>query len=128
MTGLPTGGTLNAAYDAQSSLYLVASTGLYHLVNGATSFSQISGVQSAWGISEGAPQPGSTALTLFLAGEIAGQGGLYRSTNSGGSWIRIDDAANEYGYWNIVQGDPRVFARVYIGTGGRGIVEADSPY
>jgi len=128
MNGVPTGGTLNVAYDAEGSLYLVSGSGLYHAIKGASSFSQISGVQSAWGISEGAPQPGSTALTLFLAGEIAGQGGLYRSTNSGGSWIRIDDAANEYGYWNIVQGDPRVFARVYIGTGGRGIVEADSPY
>ena len=81
-----------------------------------------------WGISEGAPQPGTTVLTLFLAGEIAGQNGLYRSTNGGASWIRVDDAANEYGYWNIVQGDPRVFARVCIGTEGRGIIEADSPY
>jgi hypothetical protein len=128
MNGLPTPGTLNVAYDAEGSLYLVNGSGLYHATKGATSFSQISGVQSAWGISEGAPKTGTSVLTLFLAGTIGGQPGLYRSTDSGVSWIRVDDAAHEYGYWNIVQGDPRVFARAYIGTGGRGIIEADSPY
>ena len=128
MNGVPTGGALNVAYDAEGSLYLVNGNGLYHATKGATAFSQISGVQAAWGISEGAAAPGTAILTVFLAGEIGGQNGLYRSTDGGSTWIRVDDSAHEYGYWNVVQGDPRVFARVYIGTGGRGIIEADSPY
>jgi hypothetical protein len=127
MTGLPTGGTLNVAYDAPGDLYLVTGSGLYHATQGATSFTQLMGVQSAWGIGEGAPQPGSAVLTLYLAGEIGGQNGVYRSTDSGSTWIRIDNAAQQYGYWNILIGDPRVFGRVYIGTGGRGIVYGDSP-
>jgi hypothetical protein len=127
MTGLPTGGTLNVSYDAQGDLYLVCGSGLYHATQGATSFTQISGVQGAWGIGEGAPQPGSAVLTLYLAGEIGGQNGVYRSTNGGANWIRIDNPAQQYGYWNILIGDPRVFGRVYIGTGGRGIVYGDSP-
>jgi oligoxyloglucan reducing-end-specific cellobiohydrolase len=41
--------------------------------------------------------------------------------------VRIDDAAHEYGYVDTIQGDPRNFGRVYLGTGGRGIVYGDSP-
>ena len=70
---------------------------------------------------------GSTTPTLFFGGSISGQPGLYRSTDNGVTWIRIDDAQHEYGYYNIIQGDPRVFGRVFIGSGGRGILYGDSP-
>lgn len=128
INGLPTNGSLNVAYDAEGSLYLASNGGLYHATLGATSFAQINTVQSAYGISEGAAQPGSTNLTLYLAGQVASQVGVFRSIDSGATWVRIDDATHEYGYWNILRGDPRVFGRVYFGTGGRGIIQADSPY
>ena len=126
-TGLPNNGTLYAAYDATGDLYLTTGSGLYHSTGGGA-FTAMNGIQAAWAIGFGMAAPGSSTLTIFLAGEVGGVSGLFRSTNGGSSWVEIDDAAHQYGYYNIVVGDPRIFARVYLGTGGRGIVYGDSPY
>ena len=126
-TGLAKYGALNVAYDAEGSLYLASPQGLYHASKGAA-FAQISSVQNAFAVSEGAPRPNSAQLTLYVGGQVGSVSGIFRSTDGGASWIRIDDAAHEFGYINVIQGDPRVFGRVYLGTGGRGILYADSPY
>ena len=126
-TGLPTNGTLLAAYDATGDLWLATSSGLYHGTQGGV-LTPVSGVQSAWSIAAGAPPTGSTTLTLYLGAQLTAQSGqLFRSTDNGASWVRIDDAAHEYGYVDTIQADPRIFGRVYLGTGGRGIVYGDSP-
>jgi hypothetical protein len=127
LTGLPQYGTLNVAYDAEGSLWLVSYQGLYHATKGATTFTQVTGVQSGYSIVEGMPLPGSNILTLYLGGTVNSVPGIFRSTDNGSTWIRVDDAAHQYGYIEMLQGDPRVFGRVYLGTGGRGIIHADSP-
>ena len=130
--GLPKNGTLTAAYDAQGDLWLATSSGLYHAApsnTGVNPLTLVSGISSAWALGVGAPATGSSYLTLYLGGYLSSQSGqLFRSTDNGSTWIRIDDAAHEYAYYNIVVGDPRVFGRVYLGTGGRGILYGDSPY
>jgi hypothetical protein len=47
---------------------------------------------------------------------------VFRSIDQGGSWARVSDDDHEYGTVNVVEGDPRVFGRVYLGPNGRGIV------
>jgi xyloglucan-specific exo-beta-1,4-glucanase len=128
MNNVPKGETLNVSYDAQGSLWLVGSQGLYHATNGAASFTQINSVTSGYSISEGKAQYASNYLTLYLGGTVGGVLGIFRSIDNGNTWFRVDDAAHGYGYIASVQGDPRVFGRVYLGTGGRGIITADSPY
>jgi hypothetical protein len=61
-------------------------------------------------------------LTLFIAGTISGQWGLFRSTDGGASWIRINDDAHQYAGIDHVTGDMRTFGTVYFSGSGRGIL------
>jgi hypothetical protein len=50
--------------------------------------------------------------------------GIYRSTDAGKTWGRVNDDAHQYGglgNGGFVKGDMNVFGRVYMSTPGRGI-------
>lgn len=42
--------------------------------------------------------------------------------DEGSHWVRVSDDDHRYGTVNVVEGNPRVFGRVYLGPSGRGIV------
>lgn len=130
-TGLPTGSPwglsalLYALPDAQGDLWLTTgdnSAGLYANTGSSTSpqLTSISGVQNSYHLGFGKAAPGTTKLTLFLDGTIGTQWGLYRSTDGGASWIRINDDAHQWGGIGPVCGDMRTFGTVYVGA--RGII------
>ena len=124
-SNLPASGRLYALPDVQGSVWLAGSGGLYSNQGTATapSLGALASVQSAEYLGFGKAAPGSTAaLTLYLDGIVSGTQGIYRSTDGGGSWIQINDAAHEYGNPTWITGDMRTFGTVYVGTGGRGIV------
>jgi hypothetical protein len=54
-----------------------------------------------------------------------GVSGVYRSEDQGATWQRIDDLQHQFGYINYLTGDPRLYGRVYLGSGGRGILYGD---
>jgi xyloglucan-specific exo-beta-1,4-glucanase len=62
---------------------------------------------------------------MYLTGIIQDTEGLFRSTDAGQTWLRIDDPAHQFGSKESITGDPRIFGRVYFGTGGRGILYGD---
>jgi xyloglucan-specific exo-beta-1,4-glucanase len=68
---------------------------------------------------------GKSFPSLFLAGQIAGVQALFRSDDAGVSWKRINDDGNQFAAVSRVTGDPRIHGRVYIATGGRGILYGD---
>jgi hypothetical protein len=70
----------------------------------------------------GKAAPGAQYPTVFLSGQVDGTKGVFRSTDEGSHWVRVSDDDHQYGIVNVVEGDPRVFGRVYLGPGGRGIV------
>ncbi|MGH9918868.1 MAG: WD40/YVTN/BNR-like repeat-containing protein, partial [Nitrososphaerales archaeon] len=125
-SGLPGNGVLSVLPDAQGDLWLSGqSSGLYSNSGSATSpnLTAVAGIQDAFHLGFGKTAPGSTRPTLFLDGQIGGQGGLYRSTDDGATWIQINDAAHQWGGIGPVCGDMRTFGTVYLGTeGGRGII------
>lgn len=71
----------------------------------------------------GKPAEGSAEPTIFVFGTQAGVTGIFRSTDAGKSWLRVNDDANQWGNRiRVIEGDPRIFGRVYVGTDGRGLL------
>lgn len=73
----------------------------------------------------GKPSEGSDIQTLFTSGTIQGEYGFYRSHDGGAGWKRINDDSHQYGDIRSITGDPRVFGRIYVATGTRGLVYGD---
>ncbi|MDF2803515.1 MAG: hypothetical protein K0S61_3418 [Anaerocolumna sp.] len=70
----------------------------------------------------GKEAPESDKKTLFTSGTVEGEYGFYLSLDEGVSWIRINDDEHQYGDIRSIAGDPRVFGRIYVATGTRGVV------
>lgn len=67
---------------------------------------------------EGASDP-----TVFAFGTLGAVTGIWRSIDGGKSWVRVNDDANQWGNRvRVIEGDPRIFGRVYVGTDGRGLL------
>jgi len=99
--------------------------GLARSTNSGQSFSTINGVSNCGAVGFGIAASGANYPTIFIWGTINNVRGLYRSTDQGASWVRVNDDAHEYGgpgNGQFVQGDMNVFGRVYMSTAGRGIV------
>lgn len=73
----------------------------------------------------GKPEEGRDEKTLFTSGTIRGEYGFYRSHDGGVRWLRINDDRHQYGDIRSISGDPRVFGRIYVATGTRGVVYGD---
>ena len=102
--------------------------GLAYTTDGGKTYTRIdtSLVQICIAVGLGKAAPGATYPTLFLWGS-AGHGpiGMYRSTDKGATWIRINDAAHQFGgvgNGQLVRGDWNVFGRVYMSSAGRGLI------
>jgi hypothetical protein len=66
---------------------------------------------------------------VYIWGTVGGVTGMFRSTDQGASWTRINDDAHQYGgmgQGNFVMGDMDVFGRAYMSTVGRGLVVVES--
>jgi len=124
-TGLA-GGNLYAAPAAEGDLWLATNSGLFHSTNSGASFNSAGSVQQAYNLGFGKAAPWSSYPTLYLSGQINNLPAIFRSTDAGASWRRINDDRHQWGAVSPIVGDPRVFGRVYIGTNGRGIIRGDS--
>ena len=102
--------------------------GLAYTTDGGKTYVRIdtSLVQICIAVGLGKAAPGASYPTLFIWGAAAhGPIGMYRSTDKGASWIRINDAAHQFGgvgNGQLVRGDWNVFGRVYMSSAGRGLV------
>lgn len=92
----------------------------------AQAFSKISSVGTVATLGFGRAAPGAGYPAIYLTGIVGGVQGIFRSTDGGGSWLRINTGAQQWGWiGQTITGDPRVFGRVYLGTNGRGILYGD---
>jgi hypothetical protein len=104
-------------------VWLVCRKGLYHSVDGGHSFTEGRGDVAVTALAFGKPKSDGDYPTLFAIGTRGDLKAIWRSDNAGATWLRINDAAHEYGRrFRVISADQRVFGRVYVGTDGRGVL------
>ena len=105
----------------------LGNNGLFHSTDAGVTWTQITNVTSANSVAVGAAASGSETQSVFLYGTASPQGvsAIYRSDNNGTSWLRINDDLHQYGGPTLIQADPRIYGRVYLGMNGRGIIYGD---
>ena len=99
--------------------------GLTRTTSSGWQFTPVAGVTKCSAIGFGKAATGSNYPTVFIWGTVNGVRGLFRSTDTGASWTRINDDAHQYGgigNGRFVVGDMNTFGVVYMSTEGRGIV------
>lgn len=120
------GAMLYATPGHEGDLWITfRTTGLVHSTNGGASFTKVEGIEAADSLGFGKAAPGKNYPALFLSGKVSQVQGLFRSDDASQTWVRINDDQHQFGWVNHVTGDPRVYGRVYFGTGGRGIIYGD---
>ncbi|HXT11026.1 MAG TPA: cellulase [Candidatus Angelobacter sp.] len=118
--------TISATPGIEGDLWVTLGTnGLYHSRDGGGHFEKNKRVRNAVSLGFGKAAPGKAFPALYLSGNVGRGEGLYRSLDSGESWVRINDDQHQYGAISHVTGDPRIFGRVYFATSGRGIIYGD---
>jgi hypothetical protein len=121
-------------FGIEGDVWVPTDSGLFHSQDSAATFTQVGGsdsapnqqVNSAGALGFGMAAPGKTYPAVYLAGSVGGVWGTYRSDDAGATWQRIDDPQHQFGLINCLTGDPRRYGRVYLGTGGRGILYGDA--
>ena len=139
----PTG--LFASPAAAGDLWITANNGLFHSTNAGSSYAtSLAAGSPTFVLGFGAAATGQTYPAIYMVGQLASDTNctaasntaagftmatecIYRSTDDGNTFIRINDYAHQYSNASYIVGDPRVFGRFYLGTPGRGIIEGDSP-
>jgi hypothetical protein len=99
--------------------------GLARSTDSGASFGKLANVSFCGAVGFGKAMGGSAYPTVFIWGSVGGKRGLYRSTDAGASWIRVNDDAHQFGgpgNAQFVVGDMNTEGRVYMSTVGRGIV------
>ncbi|WP_043672278.1 cellulose binding domain-containing protein [Streptomyces xylophagus] len=133
-TGLPSGDSVRfkALSGTKGDVWLAGGAGdgaygLWHSTDGGATFAKLANVDQADAIGFGKAATGASYQTLYTSARIGGVRGIFRSTDKGATWTRINDDAHQWGWTGAaITGDPRVYGRVYVSTNGRGIVYGDS--
>ncbi|MFI8519194.1 RICIN domain-containing protein [Streptomyces sp. NPDC085481] len=128
-TGLPAGGRLTAVPGIAGDLWIAGGgRGLLHSTDGGRTFTSLTTVKSASALGFGKAAPGASYHALYVIGTVKDVTGVFRSTDKGATWLRVNDDAHQWGSIGgvgVITGDPDTFGRVYVGTNGRGLQYGD---
>ena len=120
----PAPGKLAAVPGREGEFWVIAGGTLLHSADSGASLAAAKGVTAEL-VGFGKAAPGRGGPAVFIAGKVAGVEGLFRSDDAGASWVRITDEGHSFGQMRALCGDPRIYGRVYFGTGGRGVLYGD---
>ncbi|MFM9442682.1 RICIN domain-containing protein [Streptomyces acidiscabies] len=127
-SGLPAG-RLAAVPGVAGDLWIAGQDrGLLHSTDGGRTFAAVGTVKAASALGFGKAAPGASYQALYLIGTVKDVTGVFRSTDKGATWLRVNDDAHQWGAIGavgVITGDPDTFGRVYVGTNGRGLQYGD---
>jgi xyloglucan-specific exo-beta-1,4-glucanase len=98
--------------------------GLARSKNSGATFTTLGNVSYCGAVGFGKAASGASFPTIYIWGTVGGVRGVFRSTDAGANWLRVNDDAHEYGgpaNGQFVVGDMNTFGVVYMSTAGRGI-------
>ena len=100
--------------------------GLKYSTDHGSTYTTLTNVTYCKSIGIGKTMSGASYPTLFIWGTVSGVNGLFRSTDQGGTWVRMNDDAHEFGGASLLVGDMNFEGRVYMGAAGaRGVIYWD---
>jgi hypothetical protein len=114
--------SITAVPGQEGHIWLTTKEALVRSTDSGKSFEKVSSVEAGHAIGFGKAAPGKSYPALYVSGVVGGGQGFFRSDDEGESFVRINDDAHQYGTALVLTGDPRVYGRVYIAPGGRGIL------
>jgi photosystem II stability/assembly factor-like uncharacterized protein len=127
-TNLPAG-RLTAVPGIAGDLWIAGGgKGLLHSTDGGRTFTTLTTVKSASALGFGKAKPGTSYQALYMIGTVKDVTGVFRSTDKGATWLRVNDDAHQWGNISgsgVITGDPDTYGRVYVGTNGRGLQYGD---
>ncbi len=121
--------TIRSAPGIEGEIWIPLSyAGLTRTSDAGKTFTKVNGVTWCEAVGFGKAQQGKNFPTVFIYGTVDNVTGIFRSTDQGGSWVRVNDDAHQFGgpgNASAVIGDLNVFGRVFMSTAGRGVVYGD---
>ena len=112
-------------FGQEGDVWFVSEAALLRTIDAAQTFEIVDSVDSALAVGFGKASGDADYPTIYLSGTVGGEPGLYRSDDEGESWTAIHDDRHRFGWVGHISGDPRIEGRVYLGTGGRGLLFGD---
>jgi photosystem II stability/assembly factor-like uncharacterized protein len=116
---------LYATPGKQGDLWIAAFDGLHHSTDTGKTFTQLAPVSEIHAFGFGKAAPAAEYPALYLIGVVDGLRGIFRSDDTGKSWVRVNDDRHQWGLLLHITGDPKKYGRVYVGTHGRGTMYGD---
>jgi photosystem II stability/assembly factor-like uncharacterized protein len=96
-------------------------TTLRRSVDGGESWTEVEGVDQVDDIAFGKSANGASYPAIYLSGRVNGSYGIWRSDDEAKGWRRIGRfAVGSLDQVTVMEGDPDVFGRVYLGYKGSG--------
>lgn len=101
----------------------LGNNGLKYTTNAGSTYTTVANVTYCKSVGIGKTMTGASYPTIFIWGTVSGVTGLFRSTDQGATWLRLNDDAHEFAGAPLLIGDMNVEGRVFMGAGGgRGVI------
>jgi xyloglucan-specific exo-beta-1,4-glucanase len=107
----------------------LSGAGLAHSKDAGATFAKIASVAACGAVGLGKAAPGVDYPTLYMWGSVGTVRGVLRSTDQGKTWVRVNDAAHQYGgpgNAQFIGADVNRYGTVYMSSVGRGLVYGET--